>query len=332
MAKHNAVERLLFNIDDLSQEEKDELVLKILDQGYDKEQESKTEAGITPLTKGVNPEDFEKRYKDGDKVSGVSTGYWSLDRMTAGLVGGELIVVAAGTGIGKTNLCVNMMARQLVIGYKCLFISLENSKESIRRRLRSIMGKENYYEIVNTGNLFVQKSMRFPYESVKYAVEDAKAKGVEIVYIDHLQFFMRGMKNPVEEIGIITKELKTVAMEKNIPIVLVSQLRRLAQDEVVDEHALRGSGFIEQDADTIIILNKNKEDFDQKIEIKLCKKRDRVLWKNYSTISYSQFGYDLEEPVYSEIEDKECDVKGLPRGKGSIPISFRDKFFNLEGL
>lgn len=331
MVKHNAVERLLFSIDNLSEDEKTELALKILDQGFDKKEEVKLEAGIKPLIQGVDTQAFEKRYQEGDNIQGTTTGYWTLDRMTAGLVGGELIVVAAGTGVGKTNLCVNMMARQAIKGLKVLFISLENSEESLRRRLRSIMGK-SYYQKVTLSNVFVQERTRFSYESVRYAVELAQQKGVDVVYIDHLQFFMRGMKNPVEEIGLITKELKSVAMEKNIPIVLVSQLRRLVQDEVADEHALRGSGFIEQDADTIIILSRDKESDAPGINVKLCKKRDRVLWKIYSEIKYAQIGYDLEEPIYSEIEDKERDVKGLPRGKGSIPISFRDKFFSFEGL
>lgn len=231
-------------------------------------------------------------------------------------------MLADNTLTHNTNLCVNMMARQLVLGYKCLFITLENSKESVRYRLRKIMGHDYFSLAVNNDNMLVQAELRLPYTAVKYAVQSAQEQGVDIVYIDHLHFFQRGMANPAEELGQITQEFKTIALEKQLPVVLVSQLRKVENGKRPGMEDLRGSALISQDADLILVLDENLDEFYSNVRVRLEKNRDRCLWRPYSEVTLRQIGFDLEEPDYTEAFDMSQDVTGRPRGKGEQPISF----------
>lgn len=321
--KHSRVNDLLYKLETWSPEERKELKEKLFGLGLDEESEYRKMAEIVPLMEGSDFEEVEEQFKKGDTVEGLSTGYWTLDRLTGGLVGGELTVITAVSGLGKTLLCVNMAARQLALGHKVSIISLENTVKSIRKRLRGIMGKD-YFQLLAGEDIFIQKSPQFPSGAIKYAVENSKKKGAEVVYIDHLQYLQEGITNPVEEIGQIVKECKLLSQKFDIPIVLVSQVRKLGKDEQVTADDLYGSVKIRQTADIILIGDKDPNKFENHVRITVHKQRDRVLWRLFSSIDLLQIGFDLEEPPYDEELDIQNDVTGKPRGKGSENLSFRE--------
>ena len=313
--KRTRVERELDNLNDWSQSDLDELRKRLLVTGFDKQEEIREQAKLVALE--GSSEELEEWLKNDGKLRGVTTGYWTLDRMTAGLCGGDLDVIAAPSSVGKTLLCVNMMARQIILGHKVAFITLEMTKRSILQRLYAIMGRE-YFDISMADKpILVQEQDRIPYQSVKYSVEQAKEWGEEVVYIDHLHYFSRSMENQAEGLGAITQEFKIVAKEYDIPIVLVSQLRKTEGRRPTGDD-LRGSALIKQDADIVLILDKDEEHIKQdgtteNVRVTLDKNRDRLIWKIGSEVILWKYGLDLREGEYNPNQDAEWDVTGEAR-------------------
>lgn len=315
MARRTRVERELDNLNDWSQSDLDELRKRLLVTGFDKQEEIREQAKLVTLE--GSSEELEEWLKNDGKLRGITTGYWTLDRMTAGLCGGDLDVIAAPSSVGKTLLCVNMMSRQIILGHKVAFITLEMTKRSILQRLYAIMGREYFDMVMADKPILVQEQDRIPYQSVKYSVEQAKEWGAEVVYIDHLHYFSRSMENQAEGLGAITQEFKIVAKEYDIPIVLVSQLRKTEGRRPTGDD-LRGSALIKQDADIVLILDKDEEHMKQdgttdNVRVTLDKNRDRLIWKIGSEVILWKYGLDLREGEYNPNQDAEWDVTGEAR-------------------
>lgn len=320
------VDREIDNLNDWPEEDLKELRKRLIVLGYDKNQEKKEQSKLISV-EGSSKELEEWAKKDG-QLRGVTTGYWTLDRMTAGLCGGDLDVIAGVSSIGKTNLAVNMMARQMALGYKVAFVTLEMSKRSILQRLYKIMTKDYFDGIMQNSPMLAQEQDRIPYESVKYAVEQAKKWGADVFYIDHLHYFSRSMQNQAEGLGAITQEFKLVAKEYDIPIVLISQMRKTEGRRPTGDD-LRGSALIKQDADVVLILDKNEEIMKQdgttdNVRVTLDKNRDRLIWKIGSEVVLWKYGLDLREDEYNPRVDAENDVTGLARGNGDMRVDFTE--------
>ena len=324
--RRTRVERELDNLNDWPAEDLKELRKRLIILGYDKNQESREQSKLITI-EGSSKELEEWAKKDG-QLRGLTTGYWTLDRMTAGLCGGDLDVIAGVSSIGKTNLAVNMMARQMALGHKVAFVTLEMSKRSILQRLYSIMTKNYFDGIMQTSPMLVQEQDRIPYESIKYAVEQAKEWGAEVFYIDHLHYFSRSMQNQAEGLGAITQEFKLVAKEYDIPIVLISQMRKTEGRRPTGDD-LRGSALIKQDADIVLILDKNEEIIKQdgtteNVRVTLDKNRDRLIWRIESEATLWKYGLDLREDEYNLQMDAANDVTGRARGNGDMRVDFTE--------
>lgn len=316
--KHSRVDRLLYQYEDLSEEQKKEARARIIKDWYSDKEEAERQAGIVSLKNYAGG--LEKNMRLSGKVRGIETGYWTLDRMTAGLCGGDLDIIAGPSSVGKSMLVVNMIARQILLNKKVLLITLEMTKESILERLYSILGKELFEVAMSYDAIMVQEQARIPYTSVKYSVEKAKEWGADVVYIDHLHYFSRSMQNQAEGLGMITQEFKILALEQDIPIVLLSQLRKIEEGRRPTGDDLRGSALIKQDADIVLILDKDLDDIEginNHVRVTLDKNRDRLIWGVDTSIKLKKIGLDLEEPNYNEYDDMSRDVTGEPRGKGS---------------
>ena len=222
----------------------------------------------------------------------------------------------------NTNIVVNMMARQIMLGHKAAFVTLEMSKQSILQRLYSIMG-DNFDLAMRDNPILVQKQDRIPYESIKYAVEQAKNWGAEVFYIDHLHYFSRTMENQAEGLGAITQEFKLVAKEYDIPIVLLSQLRKTNGERPTGED-LRGSALIKQDADIVLILDRDMQRINPMdyVRITLDKNRDRLIWGIGSEIELHKVGLDLREMGYDPVLDASLDVTRKARGNSENIVRF----------
>lgn len=247
---------------------------------------------------------FENRI--GKKLElGIKTGFTKIDRATHGLKAGQLVVVAARPGVGKTSFalsCILNMVKQTVskftldengreVEYRKQvvpgFFSYEMALEDILNRILSSVSNVSATDIINNTikpqsrehesihnayKYLFDRNIAFKYAAGMHLREIStqcrkmQRNGVDVVFIDYLSLINiddLGTRNSTtsEKIGIITRTLKLLSMELKMPIVLLVQLNREAENSVPTMANLRDSGAIEQDADIIIFLHnpdKNK--------------------------------------------------------------------------
>lgn len=223
---------------------------------------------------------IEEIYNNKGKLSGVSTGFTDLDHKTSGLQPSDLIIVAARPAMGKTSFCLNI-AQSVAIHSKVpvAFFSLEMAKEQLVNRMiwsEALVDSQK----IRTGNLDDddwQKIARVigPMSEAPIYIDDTPGisvteirakcrklkmrKNIGLVVIDYLQLMQgRGKsESRQQEISEISRSLKILAKELNVPVIALSQLSRSA--ETRSDHKpvlsdLRESGAIEQDADIVMFL------------------------------------------------------------------------------
>jgi replicative DNA helicase len=215
-----------------------------------------------------------------EDYSGFLTSYKELDAMTGGLQRGDLIILAARPSVGKTAFALNLVAGHCKNGGVSSIFSLEMGTKSLLQRLISCEGmvngqkwrgmtfsEDDYKGLlhavgeISNWNILIHEQKRTVLEicsSVRKAVHD-DPEGKHVVVIDYLQLISPVVRRERRdlEVGEITRELKLLAMDLDIPIVLLSQLSRgveSRQDKRPMMSDLRESGNIEQDADVIAFL------------------------------------------------------------------------------
>lgn len=212
-------------------------------------------------------------------VTGIPTGFNKLDTMTSGLQSGDLIVLAARPSMGKTSLALNIATNAALQGVSVGFFSLEMGAEQLTLRLLSTESGIAHHHIRNaniTSDEWVQlTNVATQLAQMKVYIDDTaqatvmnlrtKARklkaehGLQLLVIDYLQLLHgnRRHENRHQEVSEISRGLKALAKELNIPVIALSQLSR-AVDSRVDKRPmlsdLRESGAIEQDADLIMFL------------------------------------------------------------------------------
>jgi len=228
----------------------------------------------------------EKAFKKSDDVVGLKTGLNDFDKKIGGLHKSDLIIVAGRPSMGKTafatniasNICNNKKSTKKT---NVLFFSLEMSSEQLATRILSEISKISS-EGIRTGNLsknefeklikssenlkdlslFIDDSPALTISSIRTRSRRLKRKqGLDLIIIDYLQLLSGESRNlndnRVKEISDITRGLKAIAKELNIPIVALSQLSRKVEDREEKRPQLadlRESGSIEQDADLVVFL------------------------------------------------------------------------------
>lgn len=229
-------------------------------------------------------ERLEELSKSKSDITGIRTGFYDLDKTTAGLHGGELIILAARPGMGKTAFALNIATNAAFSTDKAIAIfNLEMSAEMLVNRMIASVGGIDSYKL-NTGKLEHNDWKRYNEAMSKLAstnifIEDnasitapeIKAKcrrlasmpsGLGLVVIDYLQLVTTG-SNRVEsrqvEVSEISRSLKTMALELDVPVIALAQLSRSVDKRENKEPALvdlRESGSLEQDADLVLFLNR----------------------------------------------------------------------------
>ena len=219
-------------------------------------------------------------------LPGLPSGFLTLDSLTQGFQKSDLIIIAGRPSIGKTALSLNITLNAIRISrLPIIFFSLEMSKEQIMYRILSIETNINQMRLKN-GKLYqndwvklnkiikiISKLPFFIDDTPNLSIQDIRLKiksilleqtQIGLIIIDYLQLmgnseFKNGTR--VQELSQITRYLKNLAREFNIPIIALSQLSRTV-DTRVDQKPilsdLRESGSIEQDADLVLMLSKNK--------------------------------------------------------------------------
>ena len=217
-------------------------------------------------------------------TTGVPTGFVDLDDLTAGLQPGELIIVAARPSMGKTTFAMNVMERASLKGYPCAFFSCEMTSQQVVLNLlccraqvdahkmrRGFISQDEYTRLQEKGaELYEQQLLIDDTSNLSVSALRAKARrlkqryGIKIVLIDYLQLMNAGsrVESRQQEISTISRSLKALAKELEVPVVALSQLNRSVENR--DSHRprmsdLRESGAIEQDADVIAMLH--REDY-----------------------------------------------------------------------
>ncbi len=227
-------------------------------------------------------EHIESLYRRKEHVTGMPSGFADLDRLTAGFQRSDFIIIAGRPSMGKTAFALNV-AQQVAVeeGRPVLFFSLEMSKEQLVQRLLCAEARVDSHR-VRTGYLEAGDWKRigaaagrladaplFIDDTANLSVLEARAKarrirvehGLELVVLDYLQL-MQGRwraENRQQEISEISRSLKALAKELEVPVVALSQLSRAieARGESTPRLSdLRESGALEQDADVIIFLHR----------------------------------------------------------------------------
>ena len=221
-------------------------------------------------------DEIEERMKNWGKIIGLRTGNWVLDRMTMGLAPGELTVIGGATSNGKTALSMNIAANVAKQNKSVLFVTLEMTHGEAGVRFRKILGETEYEKCA--AGIFFQKNDELSWHSIDGLVRKAKEEAnCELVVIDHLHYFTREIQNVAEELGNITKELKKNAIRHQIPIILISHTRKAPDSHTrkTGINDLRGSSYIAQDADIVLMVERNMKDFPNDIIVTLEKNRNR---------------------------------------------------------
>ncbi|MBM3285596.1 MAG: replicative DNA helicase [Candidatus Aminicenantes bacterium] len=245
--------------------------------------EQRVKAGFVPVGQLTGPTlsmiaDLSRRK---EAVTGVPTGFRDLDNLTSGLHRSEFIVVAARPSMGKTALCLNVSQYVgLKTDYAIGFFSMEMAKEQIIirmlcadsqldiKRVRTGFISEREFEKLKLSAEALSRARIYLDETPGLTVMEMKAKArrlkmennLDALFIDYIQLMRPGgrFENRNQEMAFISRSLKELAKEIQIPVVGISQLsrapergRREPRPQLSD---LRESGAIEQDADVVIFI------------------------------------------------------------------------------
>jgi replicative DNA helicase len=258
---------------------------------------------------------IDLRAQHGHEVfSGIRTGYIELDNLTAGLQNSELVIVAARPSVGKTSFALNVVRNVIVgdhniEGKPVFFVSLEQSRLELAERLLCCQAKVDSHrvrkghldsgeiaklisgaEILRSGKLFIDDS---PGQNMLRIAANARRlklrHNIELVVIDYLQLIdpdNSKRDSRQEQVASISRRLKFLARELNIPVIALSQLNRKPEDRTDRTPRLsdlRESGSIEQDADSVLLLHRPEVDEPGKevgiVEIILEKQRNGPIGK-----------------------------------------------------
>lgn len=335
----------------LSYDEEEGNIDKILDTSEKKlfnvsQQYSKNEfAGVDTLLSDAF-ERIDELHKQTGKLRGIPTGFIDLDNLLSGLQKSDLIILAARPSVGKTTFALDL-ARQAALKGKAAIgvFSLEMSKEQLidrllcsqanvnlfRMRGGKLSDKEDNNEFAKIGEAMgeLSEAQIFIDDSPSCSVMDIRSKarrlqmekGLDLLLIDYLQLMEgRGQykDNRVQEVSEISRGLKAIARELNVPVIALSQLSRAVEQTkpaIPKLSHLRDSGSIEQDADIVMFIyrkaadrNYNKEELPiderHKAEIYVAKHRNGPtgainLYFDENSVSFKNLDKIQEENAYN---------------------------------
>lgn len=251
---------------------------------------------FSPITEVLRraQENLEFLANNKNPITGIETGFYELDKTTAGLHEGELIILAARPGMGKTAFALNIATHAAMHTDKAVaFFTLEMPAESLANRMISAVGgiegmklqtgqlshndwkryNEAMSQLADT-NIYIEDDSGVTSSEIRAKCRrlSNSEKGLGLVVIDYLQLVTAGGRRPdsrQQEVSEISRSLKTMAMELHVPVIALAQLSRNAERRENNEPMLadlRESGSIEQDADLVMFINR-KDYYKSKEEI-----------------------------------------------------------------
>jgi len=234
---------------------------------------------------------IDNLYKQSREVTGLATHYKMLDQMTSGLQKGELIIIAARPSMGKTALAINIAQNAAVVSKATVAVfSLEMNKESLLRRMLSsqarvdqrklqtgFIGREEQGKLQHALEQLVEARL-FIDDTAGISLAEMRAKarrlkqnhgGLDLIVVDYLQLMSATLpsaggkryENRTQEVSAISRGLKALAKELDVPVIALSQLSRASERRGDDKRPmlsdLRESGSIEQDADVVAFIHRD---------------------------------------------------------------------------
>jgi replicative DNA helicase len=250
------------------------------------EESQKTNSGFQDINKLVQEslKEIEKRAENGDAVTGVATGFTDFDNKTTGLQGGDLIIVAGRPSMGKTSFAMNLAEyASLKNDAVTAIFSMEMSGTQLSTRLISSMGRINQQKIrtgkltdddwprltnaialLSKANIFIDDTPALTPTDIRARSRRLKReKGLDLIVIDYMQLMQlsNNSENRATELSEISRSLKALARELDVPVVALSQLNRSLENRTDKRPImsdLRESGAIEQDADLIAFIYRDE--------------------------------------------------------------------------
>lgn len=240
---------------------------------------------LTSLTDHIDEQFTRRQSGDDNPVIGLETSLHDLDELTTGLQGGDLIIIAGRPSMGKTALAINMAEHAAVNNdLPVAVFSLEmDAKRLTSRSLASLSGVNSQriwtgriydqeWDRITTGLGKLNNAPLFIDDDGTLTVNDIKARarrvhrecgGLKLIVIDYLQLINTAQKshNRAEDLSEISRELKRLAKELNVPVIALSQLNRSVESRPNKRPVLsdiRECGAIEQDADIIIFVYRDE--------------------------------------------------------------------------
>ena len=257
-------------------DEAESLVFEIAEKG------ARGKSGFRPL-KQILPEAVDRidlLHQSGGDITGIPTGYNEFDKLTAGLQPGELIIIAGRPSMGKTTLAVNI-AENAAIGAKVptAIFSMEMPSQQLAFRMISSLGRVDQTHLrtgkfpdedwsrINTAVQLMSDAPIFIDDSPALSPTEIRARarrlkrehGLGLIVLDYLQLMQvhGSTENRATEISEISRSLKALAKELELPVIALSQLNRSVEQRTDKRPVmsdLRESGAIEQDADLIVFI------------------------------------------------------------------------------
>ncbi len=257
--------------------------------------QGKVTKGPTRIGDIIVGEVYEKLQKlsstDSDQYRGYTTGFTDLDRSITGLNKSDLVIIGARPAMGKTSLALNMARNTAMLGKKkVVFFSLEMTKEQLAQRVLATEARvestkmrtgritpDEWGRLATATSLLSGCELYFD-DTSNMTVPEMKSRirrlrDVDAVFVDYLQLMKSGQRieNRVQEVSEITRNLKLMAKDLNIPVVVLAQLARSTEGRGKSHKPqlsdLRESGSIEQDADIVIMLYRKEYYTDDEGEV-----------------------------------------------------------------
>jgi replicative DNA helicase len=231
---------------------------------------------------------IEESYKAKGKYTGIETGFKYLDALTSGFQNGELVIIGARPSVGKTAIALTMASNMVKLGITVGFFSCEMSSTSLTRRLIASESKLNlshvragtmnhagFSELVEAGAklrewpLLIDDTPNINFMDLKTKARKMKRQGAQILFCDYLTLIRHGKADIPrhERVGEVAKGLKSLARELDIPIVALSQVGRDAEGKMPNLANIRQSGEIEEDADVVIFLHRERSERETRVSV-----------------------------------------------------------------
>ncbi|MEX2353208.1 MAG: replicative DNA helicase [Gammaproteobacteria bacterium] len=250
------------------------------------EQESRGRKNYSPIDDllASTLDRIDELYQKKSHITGISTGFNDLDTYTAGLQKSDLVIIAGRPSMGKTSFAINMAEHAIIKeGISVAVFSMEMSGEQLSMRLMSSLGRIDQHkvrtgklededwprltsavEILKDARLYIDDTPALsPAELRARARRISREHGLDMIIVDYMQLMQvpGTRENRTTEISEISRSLKAVAKEFNIPVIALSQLNRSLEQRpnkrpVMSD--LRESGAIEQDADMIVFIYRDE--------------------------------------------------------------------------